>query len=104
MLKCHLEEETNTCKIEAKGNPIGILTDVTFLIHEVYTTFQNNSPITGDFFRIMLRDAVNDDSSPIWKVSGMHNAGKDGVKGVSVHIPGELRNLLDTLREDEHGE
>lgn len=104
MLKCHLEEETNTCKIKVKGNPIGILTDVTFLIHEVYTTFQNNSPITGDLFRCMLRDVVNDDSSPIWKISGTHKAGKDGVKGVSVHIPGELRNMLDTLREDKHGE
>ena len=104
MLKCHLEEETNTCKIEVKGNPIEILTDVTFLIHEVYTTFQNNASITGDLFRFMLRDVVNDDSSPIWKASGTHKAGKDGVKGVSVHIPGELRNLLDALREDEHGE
>lgn len=104
MLKCHLEKETDTCKIEVKGNPIGILTDVTFLIHEVYTTFQNNSPITGDLFREILRDVVNDDSSPIWKISGTHKAGKDGVKGVSVQIPGELRNMLDTLREDEHGE
>ena len=104
MLKCHLEEETNTCKIEAKGNLIGILTDATFLIHEVYITFQNKSPIMGDLFRCMLRDVVNDDSSPIWKVSGTRKAVNDGVKGVSVHIPGELRNMLDTLREDEHGE
>ena len=104
MLKCHLEKETDTCKIEAKGNPIEILTDVTFLVHEAYITLQNNSPIMGDFFRHMLRDAVNDDSSPVWKVSGTHKAGKDGVKGVSIQIPGELRNLLDALREDEHGE
>lgn len=104
MLKCHLEVETNTCKIEVKGSPIEIITDATFLIHEVYATLQNNSPITGDLFRVMLRDAVNDDSSPIWKVSGTHKAGKDGVKGVSVQIPGGLRNLLDALREDEHGE
>ena len=104
MLKCHLEKETGTGKIEVKGSTIGILTDVTLLIHEVYTTFQNNSPIMGDLFRCVLRDAVNDDSSPIWKVSGTSKAGKDGVRGVSVQIPGELRNLLDTLREDEHGE
>ena len=104
MLKCHLEEETNTCKIEAKGNLIGILADVTFLIRDVYIAFQNNSPLMGDFFRSMLRDVVNDDSSPIWKASGTNKAWKDGVKGVSVHIPMELRNLLDTLREDEHGE
>ena len=104
MLKCHLEEETNTCKIEVKGNLIGILADVTFLIRDVYTTFQNNSPLMGDFFRSMLRDVVNDDSSPIWKASGTNKAGEDGVRGVSVQIPGELRNLLDTLREDEHGE
>ena len=87
-----------------KGNPIEILSDVTFLINEVYVTFQNNSPITGDLFRCMLRYVVNDDSSPIWEISGTRKAGKDGVKGVSVQIPGELRNLLDTLREDEHGE
>lgn len=104
MLKCHLEEETNTCKIEVKGNLIGILADVTFLINDVYTLFQNNSPIMGCLFRDILRDAVNDDSSPIWKASGTHKAGKYGVKSVSVHIPGELRNLLDALREDEHGE
>ena len=104
MLKCHLEKETGTCKIEVKGNPIEILTDVTFLIQEVYVTFQNNSPITGDFFQYYMRAAVNDDSSPMWKVSGTYKAGKDGVRGVSVQIPGELRNLLDTLREDEHGE
>ena len=103
MLKCHLEEETNTCKIEVKGNLIGILADVTFLIRDVYIAFQNDSPITGDLFRDMLRDVVNDDSSPIWKISGTHKAGKDGVKGVSVQIPGELRDLLDALREDEHG-
>ena len=99
-----MEKETGTCKIEAKGSPIDILADVTFLIHEVYTTFQNDSPIMGCLFRDILRDAVNDDSSPIWKISGTHKAGKDGVKGVSVHIPGELRNMLDTLREDKHGE
>ena len=104
MLKCHLEKETGTGKICVKGNPIEILTDVTFLINDVYNVFRENSPIMGDFFRIMLRDAVNDDSSPIWKASGTHKDGKDGVKGVSVHIPGELRNLFDTLREDEHGE
>lgn len=104
MLKCHLEKETDTGKIDVKGSPIEILSEVAFLINDVYTLFQNNSPIMGDFFRIMLRDAVNDDSSPIWKVSGTHKAGKDGVKGVSVHIPGELRNLLDALRQDDHGE
>ena len=104
MLKCHFEEETNTCKIEARGNSIEILSDVSFLISGVYNAFRENSPIMGDFFRCMLRDVVNDDSSPIWEVSGTHKAGKDGVKGVSVHIPGELRNMLDTLREDEHGE
>lgn len=104
MLKCHLEKEANTCKIEVKGNPIEILSDVTFLINEVYVTFQNNSPIMGDLFRCVLRYVVNDDSSPIWEISGTRKAGKDGVKGVSVQIPGELRNLLDTLREDERGE
>lgn len=104
MLKCHLEKETNTCKIEVKGNPIGILAEVTFLINDVYNVFRENSPIMGDFFRYALRDAVNDDSSLIWKVPDTNKAGKDGVKCVSVHIPGELRNLLDTLREDEHGE
>ena len=104
MLKCHFEKETGTGKIMVKGNPIEILSDVTFLINEVYVTFQNNSPIMGDLFRCVLRDVVNDDSSPIWKVSGTSKAGKDGVRGVSVQIPGELRNLLDTLREDEHGE
>ena len=104
MLKCHLEEEADTCKIEVKGSPIEILSDVAFLINDVYTLFQNNSPIMGCLFRDILRDAVNDDSSPIWKASGTHKAGKDGVKGVSVQIPGELRNLLDALREDDHGE
>ena len=104
MLKCHLEKETCTGKIYVKGNPIEILEDVAFLINDVYNVFRENSPIMGDLFRNMLRDVVNDDSSPIWEISGTHKAGKDGVKGVSVHIPGELRNLLDTLREDEHGE
>ena len=104
MLKCHLERETDTGKIEVKGSPIEILADVTFLISDVYLAFQKNSPIMGDLFRDILRDAVNDDSSPIWKVSGTRKAGKDGVKGVSIQIPGELRNLLDALREDEHGE
>lgn len=104
MLKCHLEVETDTCKIEVKGNPIEIFSDAAFLINDIYLAFRENSPIMGDFFRIMPRDAVNDDSSPIWKASGTHKAGKDGVKGVSVHIPGQLRNMLYTLREDEHGE
>ena len=104
MLKCHLEEETNTGKIYVKGNPIEILTDVTFLINDVYNVFRENIPIMGDFFRSMLRDVVNDDSSLLWEVSSTHKAGKDGVRGVSVQIPGELRNLLDALREDEHGE
>lgn len=104
MLKCHLEKETNTRKIEVKGNPIEILADVAFLINDIYLAFRENSPIMGDLFRTALLDVVNYDSSPIWKVSGTHKAGKDGVKSVSVHIPGELRNLLDTLREDEHGE
>ena len=104
MLKCHSEKETCTAKIHVQGTPIEILTDVTFLVREAYITFQNNSPIMGDFFRHMLRDAVNDDSSPVWKVSGTRKAGKDGVKDVSIQIPGELRNLLDALREDEHGE
>ena len=104
MLKCHLEKETNTGKIEVKGSPIEILTDVAFLINDVYTLFQNNSPIMGDLFRDILRDAVNDDSSPIWKVSGTNKAGKDGVRSVSAQIRAELRNLLDALREDEHGE
>ena len=104
MLKCHLEKETGTGKIEVKGSPIEILSDVAFLINDIYLAFRENSPIMGYLFRDMLRDVVNDDSSPIWKVSGTHKAGKDGVKGVSVQIPGELRNLLDALREDEHGE
>lgn len=104
MLKCHLEKETGTGKIDVKGSPIEILSDVVFLINDVYNVFRENSPIMVDFFRYVLRDAVNDDSSPIWKVPDTNKAGKDGVKGVSVHIPGELRNLLDALREDEHGE
>ena len=104
MLKCHLEEETGTLKIEVKGNPIEIITDAFFLINDIYLALRENNPIMGDFFRYILRDAVNDDSSPVWKVSGTHKAGKDGVKDVSIQIPGELRNLLDALREDEHGE
>lgn len=99
-----MEKETGTCKITMKGSPIDILTDVTFIISGVYLAFQKNSPIMGDLFRDILRDAVNDDSSPVWKVSGTNKAVKDGVKGVSIQIPGELRNLLDALREDEHGE
>ena len=104
MLKCHLEKEADKFEIEVKGNTIDILADVTTLINDVYLALQENNPIIGDFFRYYMRAAVNDDSSPMWKVSGTHKAGKDGVKGVSVHIPGELRDLLDTLREDEHGE
>ena len=104
MLKCHLEKEAGKCEIRVKGNLIEILSDAIFLINDVYLAFRKNNPIMGDFFRYALRDAVNDDSSPIWKVPDTNKAGKDGVKGVSVHIPGELRNLLDTLREDEHGE
>lgn len=104
MLKCHLEIETGTCKIEVKGNPIEILSDVTFLINDIYLAFQKNSPIAGGIFREVLLEVVNDYSSPVWDASGTRKAGKDGVKGVSVHIPGELRNLLDALREDEHGE
>lgn len=100
MLKCHLEKETDTCKIAVKGSPIDILADVTFLIRDVYLAFQKNSPIAGDLFRDMLLEVVNDYSSPVWDVSGTCEAGKDGVKGVSIQIPGELRNLLDTLRED----
>lgn len=104
MLKCHLEKETGTCKIAVKGSPIEILSDVTFLINDIYLAFQKNSPIMGDLFRDIMREVVNDDSSPVWKVSGTCKAGKDGVRGVSVHIPWQLRNLLDNLREDEHDE
>lgn len=104
MLKCHLEKEADKFEIEVKGNTIDILADVTALINDVYLALQENNPIMGCLFRDILRDAVNDDSSPIWKASGTHKAGKDGVKGVSVQIPGELRNLLDALREDDHGE
>lgn len=104
MLKCHLEKETSTCNITVEGSPIDILADVTFLIRNVYLAFQKNSPIAGSIFRDMLLEVVNDYSSPVWDASGTRKAGKDGVKGVSIQIPGELRNLLDALREDEHGE
>lgn len=104
MLKCHFEKGTNTCKTEVKGNPIEIIADAFFLINDIYLALRENNPIMGDFFRYVLRDAVNDDSSLIWEALDTNKAGKDGVKGVSVHIPGELWNLLDTLREDEHGE
>ena len=104
MLKCHLEKETGTFKIEVKGNTIDIIADVTTIINYVYLALQENNPIMGDFFRYYMREDVNDNSSLMWKVSGTSKAGKDGVRGVSVQIPGELRNLLDTIREGEHGE
>ena len=105
MLKCHLEKETCTAKIHVKGNPIEILTDVTFLINDVYNAFRESSPIMGDFFRNILRDAVNDDSSPIWRESGTDETKKHGSNNVSIRIPRAMQELLDDLREAaEHDE
>ena len=105
MLKCHLEKETGTGKICVKGNPIEILADVTLLINDVYNVFRGKGPIMGDFFRTMLRDAVNDDSSPVWKESDTDEAEKHGVNNVSIRIPRAMQELLDDLREAaEHDE
>ena len=98
MLKCHLDYETNTCKIEVKGNLITILTDMTYLIHDIYLECLNNNPRFGAEFQYMLRKEVGDDSSPVWEVSDTYEAEEDGVKSVSVRIPRNLRDLLDALR------
>ena len=108
MLKCHLDHETNTCKIDVEGSAPSILADLSCLINDIYLAFRNHGPIMGEVFKFALQEMVGDDSSPIWQdfdtQEGAQEVREDGVKGVSVRFPRGLRDLLDSLRGTEHGE
>ncbi|MGM9627282.1 MAG: hypothetical protein ACI3V4_04215 [Faecousia sp.] len=108
MLKCHLDSKTNTCKIDVEGNAASILADLSYLINDIYLAFRNHGPIMGEAFKFSLQKMVGDDSSPIWQdfgtQEGEQEVREDGVKGVSVLVPSGLRDLLDDLRGNEHGE
>lgn len=95
MLKCHLDDRTGTCSIAVQGNLTTVLTDVTYLISDIYRSVLVNNPLLADAFRHMLRETINEDSSPVWEKQKAHESGEDGVKGVSIQIP---RDILDGFR------
>lgn len=104
MLKCDLSGKKGTALVEIHGNVLEITADIIYIISDVYGAIKRENPLEADMFKFIMKRAMDDDDSPIWNLNESGSRQEDGVKGVSVHIPGELRNLLDTLREDEHGE
>ena len=108
MLKCHLDNETNTCKIDVEGSAASILADLAYLINDIYLAIRNTNPIDGGAFKFALQEMVGDDSSPIWQEFDTHEGAQevreDGVKEVSARVPRGLRDLLDALGGNEHGE
>lgn len=108
MLKCHLDRKSNTFKIDVEGSATSILMDLSYLINDIYLAIRNTNPIAGGAFKFALQKMVGDDSSPIWQELDTHEGAQevreDGVKGVFVRVPGDLRDLLDSQRGNEHGE
>ena len=84
MLKCHLDKDENFAMVEATGNMISILADVTYVVRGIYGSLMRDDPISAMLFKAMFRERVNDDRSPVFKTDD------DGVKGVSIRIPEEF--------------
>ena len=84
MLKCHLDKDKNIAMVEATGNMIPILADVTYVVGGIYRSLMRNDPISAMLFKEMFQACVNDDQSPVFKTDD------DGVKGVSIRIPKEF--------------
>ena len=105
MLKCHLDNETNTCKIDVEGSTASILADLAYLINDIYLAIRNTNPIAGGAFKFALQEMVGDDSSPIWQEldahESTHEVREDGVKRVSIRFPG---GLFGGFMRGDHGE
>lgn len=84
MLKCHLDKDKNFAMVEATGNMISILADVTYVVGEIYGSLMRDDPISALIFKEMFRECVNDDRSPVFQTDD------DGVTGVSIRIPKEF--------------
>ena len=104
MLKCHLDDATNTAVITVKGNLITILADLTYLIHDIYLEFRSNDHAAGCVFKHDLQRIIGDNSSPVWEESDTGEAEKHGVNNISIRIPREMQELLDDLKGGKHDE
>ena len=67
MIKANISKGNATQVVNAEGNVMELVNDVTVLINAIHTQFQNMDPATAWMFRVGLQAVVRDTNGPCWK-------------------------------------
>lgn len=63
------KRQGNGAIIEVNGTIQEIATEVTYMVHKIYSAFYNQNPALGGMFKASIMLAVSDEHSPIWDAS-----------------------------------
>ena len=73
MLKCYVDSEKEKILIDADGDMKNIVTDLCFLVNQIYTSLHEQDMEDATLFRIALAAALSDLESPVWNPDTSEN-------------------------------
>ena len=85
MLKVHIDFNEEIYELEAKGTGLTVISDLTFLIHEIYGQLYCDDFAAGEIFKHLLQTAVEDNNSPVWYLE--EKAQEDGIQKIEIRLP-----------------
>ena len=68
MLKCKIDREKGTAKVQAKGTQGSVRTETLVIIKEIHKAIHAQNPQAADEYKRTIIGALIDPKSPVWKI------------------------------------
>lgn len=70
MLKILIDADKDVAEIIAIGNTLDLVSEISFLIREIWRGMDRDDPEHADAFKGLIQDVVRNDASPLWERTG----------------------------------
>lgn len=74
MLNININRTDDTVKIEATGNMLTLIGELTFVIHDFYNSMYKHDPDMAAVFQSNLVGVLSDPDSPVWQLHEPYGA------------------------------
>jgi hypothetical protein len=77
-------DENGDAEIEIGGTPFDVVSEITYLIRDVYSHYLAVDEKIAKGFRITMKSILADNDGPVWKA---HEVSKEGITVVEIRVP-----------------
>lgn len=67
MIKVHIDVDKEIGDVEISGNPFDVMTEISYIINDVYSHYLAADKRIATIFQNMLQSLIADDDSPAWE-------------------------------------